>query len=73
MMRAARLHPVVWSLVKSTKNSGLVDETEESLVDNKSTIVDWRETHFRALLSHLSESGWTGASFLLTDNLVYSK
>lgn len=39
----------VWSIAKSTKNDIIVDRDDDNVVDVKSTIVDWKESHFRAL------------------------
>lgn len=55
----SRLHPLAWNLARclSTKNSDIVYGQDPSLVDTKSTIVDWSESHFRSLLSCLSLNG----------------
>ncbi|HSG61638.1 MAG TPA: DNA methyltransferase [Pseudomonadales bacterium] len=49
------LHVAAWRIVRSlsTKNQPLVDGDEKSVVDQKSTTVDWKESHFRAFLKHL--------------------
>lgn len=53
------LHLNAWNLARylSTRKSILLTEQEKNVVDAKSTIVDWRESHFRSLLSHLSLNG----------------
>lgn len=58
-MVKTRLHPLAWHLAKgkSTTNLGLVDSDSDGVVDSQSTIVDWKETHFRAIFPHLSLNG----------------
>jgi site-specific DNA-methyltransferase (adenine-specific) len=54
----AGLHPSAWVLARypSTRNANSVDSGDEGLVDTESTIVDWKESHFRAFLKRLT---WT--------------
>lgn len=54
-----RLHPLAWSLARYTKNGNPVEPVQNNLVEPDYTKVDWKETHFRALLSHLSLNGKT--------------
>jgi len=49
-----QLHPTAWRL---TRNCVLVNGNEKHLVNSELTVVNWRERHFRALLSHLSPNG----------------
>ena len=52
----ADLHPAAWMLARyaSTRNGNSVDGESSGVVDAESTIVDWKESHFRALLKHLA-------------------
>ncbi len=52
-----KLHSRAWDLARFTKNMGLVNNDETDLVNPNFTIVNWRETHFRALLRHLPYEG----------------
>ncbi|MCB0165606.1 MAG: hypothetical protein KDI79_15350 [Anaerolineae bacterium] len=52
------LHPLAWGLSRGiTKNSNLLIADTESVVISDITIVNWKESHFRALLSHLPLNG----------------
>ncbi len=49
------LHPIAWKLARSelTKNGSSVSEEGETVVNQELTIVNWSESHFRALLQYL--------------------
>lgn len=51
------LHPLSWNLARFTKNGNIVNGNNEYIVNDQFTIVNWSESHFRALLSHLSPNG----------------
>jgi site-specific DNA-methyltransferase (adenine-specific) len=48
-----RLCGAAWGLARSTNNDEVVDIEEQALVESNSTNVEWKESHFRALLAHL--------------------
>lgn len=52
---ATRLHPMAWNWAReiSTRNSAVVEKSDQNVVEQKSTIVDWQESHFRAFLKEL--------------------
>lgn len=47
------LHPATWSAARLTKSDTLVNQSDDGVVNDGLTKVNWRETHFRAFLSHL--------------------
>ncbi len=55
----SKLHPLSWNLARwnSTRKMDLVESTKNTLVEFNSTKVEWRETYFRSLLSHISLNG----------------
>ena len=50
-----QLHPKVWDIAKNPlpKTATLVTDEEEGIGKQELPIVNWRESHFRALLRHL--------------------
>lgn len=50
----AKLHPRAWELARFTKNPNFGNQEEDDLVNQEFTIVNWRESYFRALLKPLS-------------------
>lgn len=57
-----KLHPLTWELARDcTKNKNSVQQENKTLVQSDCTKVQWRETHFRALIAALP----------CTDNISY--
>jgi DNA modification methylase len=50
-----KLHPIAWRLARylSTRKNSFVDNREKKLLTTESTIVDWKEAHFRPITKHL--------------------
>lgn len=48
------LHPMAWDMARLPRNGEVGNEGDENLGNQELPIVNWSESHFRALLRHLS-------------------
>jgi len=62
-----------WTLARElTKKPILVNDDSGDIVNPKLTIVNWRESHFRAFLKHLYPCAWVKQTVRLSERFLVS-